>query len=98
METTNYTITVNRYDHGVVNNLAVDPQFLGHGSGCTLVQAAAEFLRGIGCAKINLCVRRENEAVIKFYDKLGYAEETVYNSGKWLIEDQQQPRIFAPIG
>ena len=32
METTNYTITVNRYDHGVVNNLAVDPQFLGHGS------------------------------------------------------------------
>jgi ribosomal protein S18 acetylase RimI-like enzyme len=52
------------------------------------VQAAEEFLRGIGCAKINLCVRRENEAVIKFYDKLGYAEETVRYWGKRLIEDQ----------
>jgi ribosomal protein S18 acetylase RimI-like enzyme len=51
------------------------------------VQVAEEFLRGIGCAKINLCVRRENEAVIKFYDKLGYAEETVYYCGRKLIEN-----------
>jgi hypothetical protein len=33
-------------------------------------------------------VQRENEAVIKFFDKLGYAEETVCYSGKRLIEDQ----------
>jgi hypothetical protein len=30
----------------------------------------------------------ENETVIKFYDELGYAEETVYYCGKRLIEDQ----------
>ena len=72
------TIMVGYDGHrGSINYLAVDPQFSGHGFGRTLVQAAEEFLRGIGCAKINLCVRRENEAVIKFYDKLGYAEETV---------------------
>jgi ribosomal protein S18 acetylase RimI-like enzyme len=46
---------------------------LGHDFGRMLVQAAEEFLSDIGCAKINLCVRRENEAVIKFYDKLGCA-------------------------
>ncbi len=73
---------------GSINYLVVDPQFSGHGFGRTLVQVAEEFLRGIGCAKINLCVRRENEAVIKFYDKLGYAEETVRYWGKRLIEDQ----------
>ena len=73
---------------GSINYLAVDPHFSGHGFGRKLVQAAEAFLRGIGCAKINLCVRRENEAVIKFYDKLGYAEETVCYCGKRLIEDQ----------
>jgi hypothetical protein len=61
------------------------------------LQAAGKFLRGIGCAKINLCVRRANEAVIKFYDKLGYAEVTVCYCGKRLIEDQQQLRVFVPI-
>ena len=81
---------------GSINYLAVDPQFSGHGFGRVLVQAAEEFLRGIGCPKINLCVRRENEAVIKFYDKLGYAEETVYYCGKRLIEDQQHQRVSAP--
>ena len=70
-----------------INYLAVDPQFSGHVFGRTLVQAAEEFLRDIGCAKINLCVRRENEAVIIFYDKLGYAEETAYYGGERLIED-----------
>ena len=39
----------------------------------------------------------ENEAVIKSHDKLGYAEEAVCYCGKQLIEDQQQPRVFAPI-
>jgi ribosomal protein S18 acetylase RimI-like enzyme len=32
--------------------------------------------------KINLCVWLENEAAVKFYDKLGYAEEPVYYCGK----------------
>ena len=82
------TIMVGYDGHrGSINYLAVDPQFSGHGFGRKLVQVAEEFLRGIGCAKISLCVRRENEAVSKFYDKLGYAEETVCCCGKRLIED-----------
>lgn len=83
------TIIVGDDGHcGSINYLAVDPQFLGNGFGLTMVQAAEEFLRAIGCPKINLCVRRENEAVIKFHDKSGYAEDTVYYSSKWLIDDQ----------
>tara|TARA_X000000950_G_scaffold92180_1_gene116061 strand:- start:83 stop:502 length:420 start_codon:yes stop_codon:yes gene_type:complete len=83
------TIMVGYDGHrGSINYLAVDRQFSGHGFGRMLVQAAEEFLRGIGCAKINLGVRRENEAVIQFDDKLGYAEATVYYCGRRLIEDQ----------
>jgi len=40
------------------------------------------------CPKINLCVRRDNEAVIEIYDGLGYEEESAYYCGKRLIEDQ----------
>ena len=84
------TIMVGYDGHrGSINSLAVDPQFSGHGFGRKLVQSAEEFLAGIGCAKINLYARRENEAVIKFCDKLGYAEETVCYCGKRLIEDQK---------
>ena len=38
-------------NRGSINYLAVDPQFSGHGFGRVLVQAAEEFLRGIGCPK-----------------------------------------------
>ena len=69
------TILVGYVGHrGSINYLAVDPQFLGKSSGLTLVQAADEFLRATGCPKLSLCVWRENEVVIKFYDKSGYAE------------------------
>ena len=37
------------------------------------------------CPKINLCVRRDNEVVIKFYDVLGYEEESAHYWGKRLI-------------
>jgi ribosomal protein S18 acetylase RimI-like enzyme len=83
------TIMVGYDGHrGSINYLAVDPQFSGNGFGLVLVQAAEEFLRAIGRLKINLCVRRENEAVIKFYNKSGYAQETVYYCSKRLIDDQ----------
>ena len=52
------------------------------------MQMAEAFLLSLECPKINLCVRRDNEAVIKFYDGLGYEEESAYYCGKRLIEDQ----------
>ena len=60
----------------------------GNGHGRHLMQMGKAFLLSLEFPKINLCVRRDNEAVIKFYDGLGYEEESAYYCGKRLIEDQ----------
>ena len=73
---------------GSINYLAVDPAVAGNRCGRHLLQMAEAFLLSLECPKINLCVRRDNEAGIKFYDGLGCEEESAYYSGKWLIEDQ----------
>jgi ribosomal protein S18 acetylase RimI-like enzyme len=44
-------------------------------------------LRAIGCPKINLQVRASNEAVIRFYESLGYGKDNVVGLGKRLVED-----------
>ena len=56
---------------GSINYLAVDPAVAGNGHGRHLMQMAEAFLLSLECPKINLCVRRGNEAVIKFHDGLG---------------------------
>ena len=73
---------------GSINYLAVDPAVAGNGNGRHLMQMAEAFLLSLECPKINLCARRDNETVIKFYDGLGYEEESAYYCGKRLIEDQ----------
>jgi len=83
------TIMVGYDGHrGSINYLAVDPAVAGNGHGRHLMQMAEAFLLSLECPKINLCVRRDNEAVIKFYDGLGYEEESAYCCGKRLIKDQ----------
>jgi len=82
------TIMVGYDGHrGSINYLAIDPAYSRNGFGHKLMQTAEAFLISIGCPKINLCVRRDNDTVIKFYDALGYAEETAYYCGKRLIKD-----------
>ena len=41
-------------------------------------------LRALGCAKINLQVRSGNEAVVRFYERLGYAVEPRISMGRLL--------------
>ena len=83
------TIMVGYDGHrGSITYLAVDLAVAGSGHGRHLMQMAEAFLMSLECPKINLCVRRDNEAVIKFYDGLGYKEESNYYCGKLLIEDQ----------
>ena len=73
---------------GSINYLAVDPAVAENGHGRNLMQMVGAFLLSLECPKINLCVRRDNEAVIKFYDGLGCEEESAYYCGKRLIEDK----------
>ena len=77
-----------------INYLAVDPAVAGNGHGCHLMRLAEAFLLSLECPKINLYVRRDNEALIKFCDGLGYKEESAYYSGKRLIEDQLAQFVY----
>ena len=67
---------------GWIYSLAVIPEFRGRGAGVALVQRAEQELQALGCVKINLQVRSDNEAVVEFYRRLGYSVEDRISMGK----------------
>ena len=72
---------------GWVNYLAVDPLFQRQGLGAQIMVEIERRLRERGCAKINLQIRRSNEAAIGFYRALGYSIDDVISMGKRLERD-----------
>lgn len=72
---------------GAIYYLSIDPEHQSAGLGRRLMEHCEAFLIGLGCPKINLFVRQGNEAVMKFYDDLGYAPEKAVALGKRLIPD-----------
>lgn len=72
---------------GSINYLAIDPDFAGQSLGRDIMAKAEAFLFDLDCPKVAFCVRRENDAVLNFYDKLGYGIDDVYALGKRLIPD-----------
>jgi ribosomal protein S18 acetylase RimI-like enzyme len=75
---------------GWVNYLAVHPHHRRRGYGLLLMRAAETYLNELGCPKVNLQIRRTNQAVIDFYERLGYSVDDVVSMGKRLIEDGNQ--------
>lgn len=73
---------------GWINYLAVDPAHQRNGYGRLIMQEVEKRIRAKGCPKINLQVRASNEAVIKFYQSLGYTDDKVIGFGKRLEEDE----------
>jgi ribosomal protein S18 acetylase RimI-like enzyme len=59
----------------------------GRGVARSLVHEAERLLEEMGCPKVQLMVREGNEAVLGFYDALGYERFTVANTGKRLVAD-----------
>lgn len=57
---------------GALYYLGVDPDTRRGGIGRALVQAAEAWCRSRGAPKLNLLVRMENQAVLAFYEALGY--------------------------
>lgn len=57
---------------GALYYLGVDPDNRRGGVGRALVQAAEAWCRSRGAPKLNLLVRMENQAVLAFYEELGY--------------------------
>ena len=71
---------------GWVNYLAVDSGFRKQGLGRALMDEAERRLAKIGCPKVNLQVRTENEDAVAFYERLGFERSPVVSMGKRLQE------------
>jgi len=74
---------------GWMNYLAVAPDRQGTGLGRRIVQSLEARLKAIGCPKLNLQVRTDNEKVINYYKQCGYVVDDVISFGKRLIPDGQ---------
>lgn len=72
---------------GSINYLAVVPEYQRSGLGAELMRRAEHFLIERGCPKVSFCVRRNNEAVLAFYQELGYEIDDIHFLGKRLISD-----------
>ena len=73
---------------GTINYLAIAPELQRGGIGAELMRRAEAFLIDIGCPKVSFSVRKDNHAVLAFYDRLGYAADDVHFLGKRLIPDE----------
>ncbi len=72
---------------GWVNYLAVEPERQGAGLGRELMTTVERSLEALGCPKLSLQVRAENETALGFYRALGYQPDAVVSLGKRLIRD-----------
>ena len=73
---------------GWINYLGVDPDFQRQGLARTIMGEAERLLLESGCPKINLQIRADNEDAIRFYEKIGFAQDAVVSFGKRLIPDE----------
>ena len=69
---------------GWVYAVAVKPDLRRRGIGAMLMRRLESALNEIGCPKINLQVRAGNQAVVAFYQRLGYKIEERVSMGKLL--------------
>jgi ribosomal protein S18 acetylase RimI-like enzyme len=60
---------------GWVYYLAVDPALRGRRLGEAMMRAAEHWIRARGLPKLQLMVRGDNAAVVKFYQAIGYETE-----------------------
>jgi ribosomal protein S18 acetylase RimI-like enzyme len=76
---------------GWIYYLGVDPDHQRKGLGRAIMAEAERLLKEAGCPKINLQVRTSNQAVIAFYQSLGYVLDEVVGLGKRLEHDGPGP-------
>lgn len=72
---------------GWIYYLAVGDAHRRTGLGRRLVEHVESELEARGCPKVNLLVRAENDAVLAFYEHLGYVADASVSLGKRLIRD-----------
>ena len=72
---------------GWINYLAVATHARKFGLGKQMMDDVEARLRALGCPKINLQVRQGNDAVMAFYESLGFTNDACVSMGKRLIAD-----------
>ena len=84
------TVMVGHDGHrGWVYYVATDPDRRAKGFGRAIMNAAEDWLRAAGIAKLQLLVRRENAKAGAFYQSIGYTEAQTIVFAKWL--DGREP-------
>jgi ribosomal protein S18 acetylase RimI-like enzyme len=73
---------------GWIYYLAVQPSLQRSGYAAQLVAHSEHKLRELGCPKIDLMVRNSNQAVIGFYQSIGYQQDPVVVLSKRLQADE----------
>lgn len=73
---------------GWINYLAVHPEHRKQGLGRMLMDAVEHRLLLLGCPKINLQVRNDNNDIVQFYHSLGFSVDQCTSLGKRLIHDE----------
>ena len=73
---------------GSVYYLAVSPEYQAKGIGKQMMSEIEDRLMKLGCPKLNIVVRSNNNKVLEFYRKLGYSLDNVVSLGKRLIADE----------
>ncbi|WP_151525950.1 GNAT family acetyltransferase [Serinicoccus kebangsaanensis] len=87
------TVMVGHEGHrGWIYYLAIAPTHRGSGLGKALVEAAERWVESQGIPKVMLMIRAENDAVRRFYERLGYVDQGVSVLGRFLDEDLQRMR------
>lgn len=72
---------------GWVYYLATAPTHRGQGIGAALMRKVERMLHDLGCPKVHLMVRSDNEQAAGFYERLGYETVEVGMLGRRLIVD-----------
>lgn len=76
---------------GWVYYVAVDPDHRGQEYGRAIMNAAEDWLREAGIAKLQLLVRPDNTMVQAFYELIGYDEQERIIYAKWLDGREMTP-------
>ncbi len=72
---------------GWLYSVAVRADYRRHGLGASLVRHAEQALTALGCMKINLQITSGNDAVVGFYEALGYGVEPRISMGRKIAEN-----------
>ncbi|NMY98147.1 GNAT family acetyltransferase [Pseudomonas proteolytica] len=72
---------------GWLYSVAVHPDYRRQGLGASLARHGEQALIALGCLKINLQITSGNEAVVGFYEALGYGVEPRISMGKKIAQN-----------